>query len=395
MKRSKIAIIGGGAAGLFAAALLSDLNVDISIVEKNNKLGKKILASGNGKCNFSNIGDLNNKYNNDFANIIINKFSVKRTLDEFTRFGLIYKSDNQGRCYPVSESSTSVLDCLKNSLNKVNIVLDSTVTDILIKDNIYELCYNQNIVEFDYIICCSGSKASNLGSDKAYLYLKNLDLHIEEYRSSLVPIIINENVSELSGVRVKCVIKLVNEKDVIEYIEKGEVIFKDNGLSGIAIFNASSYLKCSPKGYRIKLDLSNGMDDVQLKSYLKKKKAKSLFAGFLNDKLGNYILNKNNIHNYSNLTDQILDNLITDIKDLTFTLNDFYPLKDAQVCRGGVSLNEVNENLELLKYPNIYIAGELLDIDGICGGFNLQFAWSSAGVIASDIKEKLRDKYEK
>ena len=393
VSKCKIAIIGGGASGLFVASLLSDSGAELTIYEKNNKLGKKILASGNGKCNFTNVENFNGKYNNKFAYEIISKFDVDKTLSIFSKLGLIYKSDNQGRCYPISETANSVLDCLKSKLNRTRILLEKTVEKIANEGNkIAIVCDNKKDI-YDYVICCSGSSASNLGNEKAYSYLKEYNVNFSDIRASLVPVVVKEKVKELSGVRVKCVVKLIDDINNIVYFENGEVLFKDNGLSGIAIFNASSYINRNrSKKYKIVLDISSGLSEEELSIYFKSKSKETLFKGFLNDKLAEYISKKIGLEQYKFINEDILKKIILTLKNLDFNICDLYPVRDAQVCSGGVSLSEVTSQLCLKNNNNIYIAGELLDIDGVCGGYNLQYAWSSAGVIAEDIKRKLNEK---
>lgn len=393
MKKKRIAIIGGGCSGLFLANLLDNELVEIFLIEKNNKLGKKILASGNGKCNFSNVGDLKDKYNNNFAHTIIDKFSVDKTLNEFSKMGLVYKADDMGRCYPVSECSSSVLDCLKKGLEKVRILLDSEVKNISCIGKEYVVTIGNEEMFFDYVVCCSGSLASNLGSSKAYSYLNNMGLKMVEISPSLVPVLVKEKIASLKGVRVKCLVKLIDQFSNVVYSEFGEVMFKENALSGIAVFNISSYINRKEGNYKISLDLSAGMSEKELVAYLENKgdNVNSLFKGFLNDKIGEYIISKYNFKD-GNISKENLNLLVKDISDLSFNVKGLYPFIDGQVCSGGVSISNVNQFLELKQYPNIYIAGELLDVDGICGGYNMQFAWSCAGVIADDINRKIGEK---
>ena len=182
---------------------------------------------------------------------------------------------------------------------------------------------------------------------------------------------------------------MVNENNCVLYSEYGEVIFKDNGLSGIAVFNATSIINRNKGKYKIVLDISNNINDNKLRNYFKNKNVKDLFKGFLNDKLGQYIKEKCNVDKYDRLNDSDINVIIKSLKNLEFTVIGLYPVKDSQVCSGGVSLSELNYDLSLKKHPQIFIAGELMDVDGMCGGYNLQFAWSSAGVIANSIKERL------
>lgn len=387
MEKKKVAIVGAGASGLFIASLLNELDADIYLFEKNSKIGKKILASGNGKCNFTNCGDLINKYNNVFANKIINKFDVEKTLNYFSELGLIYKFDDQGRGYPVSECASSVLDCLKESISNVKILLDNDVEKIYTINDECFLMSNGKKYRFDYIVCCSGSCASNLGSEKSYTYLEHLNLSFKNFSSSLCPIIVKENVKELMGVRVKCLVRLVDELDKEIYSEYGEVIFKNDGLSGIAIFNVSSYInRDRKKKYKVILDLSNGMREQDLSYYFNHKSIKNLFKGYLNDKIANYILE---ICKVDKINEVKIAKIVNTIKNLEFNVVGLYSLKESQVCSGGICLEEIDENLKLKNNNKIYISGELLDIDGLCGGYNLQFSWSCAGVIASDLKRRI------
>ncbi len=381
MERYRVAIIGGGCSGLFLASLLNKEKLDVFIYEKNNKLGKKILASGNGKCNFTNVKQLENKYNNQFANEVIKRFTVDTTLSFFKKYGLVFKSDELGRCYPVSENANSVLDCLKSNLLGCHIKLESVVSKIVKKGKKYSVTINNKEELFDYVVCSSGSAASNLGSYKAYDYLKDLNVKIVELKPSLTPVLIEENIKKLEGIRVKGKVSLIDSKNIVVYEENGEILFKKDALSGIAIFNISSYINRKKDNYKIQLDLSAGMSEKELINYFKNKKEKELFKGFLDDKIGEYII--------ENIKDKKIENIAQVIKHLNFKVKGMYEIKDAQVCAGGVSLEEINENLELCKYPNVYVAGELLDIDGVSGGYNMQFAWSSAGIIYEDIERKI------
>ena len=233
----------------------TEITTGFNIIHRH-KLCKKIYATGNGKCNFTNVSNLENKYNNEFANRVIDKFGVKETLKAFSNMGLIYKNDGEGRCYPISETATSVLDCLKLNLSKVKIRLDSTVDSISYEGASCVVSCGGKREKFDYVVCCSGSKASNLGSDKAYLYLENLGLKFNSLKGSLVPLVLKENVKSMSGVRIKCIVKLLDENNVVKYMENGEVIFKDKGISGIAIFNASSYItRNSNHKYKVSYDI--------------------------------------------------------------------------------------------------------------------------------------------
>lgn len=357
-----VAIIGGGACGLLLANLLNN-DYSVTLIEKNNKLGKKILASGNGKCNFTNVESYENKYNNDFAYNVVKSFDNVYTREYFSSLGLAYRIDDEGRAYPLSESSNTFLNVLKKGLKGVRILLDSKVVRLESNENGVDVYYNDVVESFDYVVCCSGSSASNLGSEYAYNYLKNYGVEFSETNSSLTPVIVKENLSLLNGVRVKCLVKLFKNDEEV-YSEKGEVLFKEDSLSGIVIYNISSMIN-RDKGanYKIVLDLVydvfNEFDEDNL-------------LGVVHPKVYDY-LNSINFH---------------DVRNLVFEVVKLAEKENAQVISGGVSLEEIYDDLSLKKDSNIYLGGEVLDCDGMCGGYNLQFAFSCAFKINEAIRKK-------
>lgn len=357
----KVAIIGAGACGLLLANLLAD-DFNVTILEKNNKLAKKVLASGNGKCNFTNIGDYNGKYNNEYANNIVDKYNNQYLREYLSSLGLAYRVDNENRAYPLSETSTTLVEVLKKGLKRARILLDSRVEKLEKLDNGINVYYNSDVENFDYVVCCSGSCASNLGSEHAYNYLKPLDLDFVKISPSLVPVIIEENIKELSGVRVKCKVNLYKDGKYF-YSENGEVLFKDDSLSGIVIYNISSIINRDLNSqYSINLDLlSDSYNDIDKHNLL----------GIVHPKILKY-----------------LNDYKIDINNITFTYKALDVVKNAQVIAGGVDVNELNEDLSLKKYNNIYLGGEIIDCDGMCGGYNLQFAFSCAFVIGESLKNK-------
>ena len=360
MKR--IAIIGAGACGMLLAGLLNE-EFDVTLLEKNNKLGKKILASGNGKCNFTNNGNYNNKYNNEFAIDIVSRYNHKYLLEYFTKLGLMYREDDEHRVYPLSECSSTIVDVLKTKLKGVKILLDSKVKKIEDCDNGIRVYYNDTLDVFDFVVCTSGSSASNLGSEYAYNYLKDYGLSFVDVSSSLTPIKIDKDLSFISGVRVKCLVKLYRDNEFV-YEEKGEVLFKEDYLSGIVIYNISSMINRDKNAkYEIKLDLlSDSINDIDGDS----------LVGVLHPKL---------IEFYKGYK-------IENFKDLSFKVISFKDIKEAQVASGGINIEEVNSDLSLKRNNKIYIGGEVLDCDGMCGGYNLQFAFSCAFVINESLLKK-------
>ena len=356
----KVAIIGAGACGILLANLLKD-DFDVTLFEKNNKLGKKVLASGNGKCNFTNIGNYRGKYNNGFANKIVDKYDSYHFRTYLSSLGFAYRVDSEKRAYPLSESSVSLLNILKKGLNKTKILLDTKVIKLEKDNNEVKVFYDDKVENFDYVVCCSGSKASNLGSEYAYSYLENSGIKITDLRPSLVPVKVKEDLKELEGVRVKCLVKLFKNGEFF-YNEVGEVLFKEDALSGIVIFNMSSIINRDINNkYEIVLDLlHDSYSDITSDDLI----------GLVHPKMCEYLT----------LND------ITDLTNLRFNVTGVESMKYAQVVSGGVMLNQVNLDLTLKDNPHILIGGEVLDCDGVCGGYNLQFAFSCAFTINETLR---------
>ena len=391
-----VAIIGGGASGIFSALHLKKLfnnQIDVTIFEKNNRIGRKILASGNGKCNLSNQTILeNNIYNNKLATKIYNEFPPKKLRDYLDTLGLFTKVDQSNRVYPQTESSNSVLDLMLLHLKKNNVFVltDETVINIRKQNNRYIVNTKNFNKEFDYVIIATGSKASSkLGSNnEGYDILKKLNISITPLKPGLVGIKTKkQDVLTLSGIRQKAIVKLFDNNNLI-FEELGEVQFKDEGISGIVVMNASSIIARTNNNLKMTLDLLPNYEKDELIKKLeyisrlnKNISFKELTHGILPKMLANKIcdLLKDNltINSFVNLS-----------KNYPITINGTYGFDNAQICVGGIELSELKDTLELKKYSNIYTTGEVINIDGLCGGYNLQFAFASAYVATKAIYER-------
>lgn len=342
----KIAIIGAGASGLMLATLLQKNNIDYDIFNKDLKIGSKIKASGNGRCNISNYNVNNDKYHNKNISKIVEEYK-KELFSLFTELKIYTKIDEEGRMYPISESSLSVLNILlKNSNARF---VDLEIKDIKKENNKYLI----NDEAFDYVVIAIGSPAGYKNKD-SFKLLDNLGLKYKKFIPSLVGFKTNLKIKEISGARSKAKAYLFNDNKLIAD-EAGEVIFKDDGISGICIMNLSSYYnQIDKKNPYVLLDLADrDYDD---------------YSSVLNPKLLNYV-NKNNINPHK---------FIIPIKDT-------YSLEFAQVANGGIIEEEINNDLSLKKYKNVFVGGEIIDVDGLCGGYNLMFAFTSAIRISKEI----------
>lgn len=404
-----VAIIGAGPSGIMAALTLKEQfnnDIDILLFEKNNRIGKKIIVSGNGKCNITN-DDLDDLYiyNNDFAKKIVQKYTPNMLKEQLLKWGIFTKTDNSSRVYPLTESANTVMEMLLLQLNQlqINIKTSTIVTKINQENDKYIINTLSDGMSksysVDYVIVSTGGKSSKIhGSNgEGYKLLEDLNVTITKVKPGLVGLKLKENeISGLSGIRQKACVKLY-ENDCCIYSELGEIQFKNDGISGIVVMNASSIIARSNYKLSIVIDFLPNFENAKLIEKL------------------NMVLNSNSKLNFEDLTHGLLPkalsikicNILKMKNDLTVTsfvklaknytvdIIDTYGFDASQVSVGGVNIEEVLENLELVKYKNIYVVGELLDVDGLCGGYNMHFAFASGAVVSDDIYQKEVKKYEK
>lgn len=363
-------IIGAGASGLLCGHELAKSDMNVIILEQSNKSGRKILASGNGRCNLSNTNLDMYFYNTNDLRIerIINNFEAK---SYFNQIGVLTRQIGT-LLYPRSNQSLTVKNALMKNFDRVALVEDCRALKIIKGDKGYLVKSSRGEYECDNIVIATGSPASLLSGENSYDLVKDLDLKVTKLYPSLVQVKTEPVYPKLKGVRVKCRASLYIEDKLIES-QSGEVLFSEQGLSGICIMQLSRLLPKENEKAEISLDLLEEYSESEAVYFLDERL--KLFGnyyleGIFNDKLAKVLINVNNL------------------KDMRFKVLETYDHSKAQVMRGGVSLEEVNENLECLKYPGIYIAGEVLDVDGDCGGYNLHFAFASGYHIAKIILNK-------
>ena len=410
----KVVIIGGGASGLLTSIIikkeLQDL-VDVVVLERLDRIGKKILATGNGKCNFSNELLSPRKYNNpDFVHFLFKRFGYTETINFFEDLGLISKVLNEGRTYPVTEAASSLLEVLRQEMERlgINLKLSTEVKKINQVDNKYYLECNDSVIDADFVVLATGGKASSvLGSNgSGYNLLKNYKVFVNKPLPGLVGLKVDNNyMKSLDGLRIKGVLTIFEKKTKkVFWQEAGEIQFKSDGISGIVTMNATTYLNRRNDGYNkylLMLDLLPDMSEESLMKYFIHKQVhcgneviESLFTGLLQRMLAVKIIKENKFEFtkfIKELTKKDLNKIIKSIKNFELNIKDTYDFDKAQVTIGGVDVKEVKkETLELFKLPNIYVVGELLDIDGECGGYNLQWAWTSGYIAGVDIVKKVK-----
>lgn len=388
-----VVVIGGGASGL-VFSIYASINNNVTILEKNNMVGKKILSTGNGRCNYFNE-DFDIKHyrsnNIDILNTIITKKNKDRVLTFFDKIGIVPKiKDN---CYyPYSNKALTIHTSLLNEIKKRNINIKTNI-DILdiTYDNKFNIKTNEGIITCDKVVISTGSIASSKEETNfGYEILKKFGHNIIKPLPALTKVIGDgDYFKDWNGIRSEVNLTLI-ENDLEIAKSSGEAMFTLYGISGICTFDLSGRIKRgieSKKIEQLKIDFMPYIKDNFIEyinnrnEKLKNRNLIELFEGMLNYKLVMVLFKTINIDpnrkwEHLNLNDK--EKIKNVFKSFILNVKDTKSYEEAQVCSGGVPLNEININtMESLKQKNLYILGELLDVDGDCGGFNLGFAWLS------------------
>lgn len=425
-----IAIIGGGAAGFMAAITLAKtlkenkVNKEIVILERMDRVGKKILATGNGRCNISNVNSVAKYYHSrsiDKIEQVLKKFTATDTIRFFEQIGVLCKQEQDGRLYPYGNQAAGVLDVLRMESENLEIqeVCNFEVKEIK-KVNDHFLITEKSgktITASKVIITTGGKSTSNLGSNgSGYCLLQKFGHTLIETFPALVQVkSSNPVVKGLNGIKVDAIATVVRNHKVLK-AEKGEILFTDYGLSGIAIFQLSRligehYMSRSTKaeGISIFLDIMPDFNEQEIINIIVNrvktqgyKNLESFFTGMFNKRVGQMLIKAAGISPLSRLSNSLTNKEITaiakQIKAWEFAITGTMDFNNAQVTAGGINVDEFNsETLESKKANGLYAAGEVLDADGDCGGFNLQWAWASGfiagkSVAASELKNTQKQK---
>lgn len=388
----EIAIIGGGASGLVCAiecgrkAEREKRKVGITVYESADRVGKKILVTGNGRCNMMNENEMPYFGDGEFTLFALKKYNVESNLSFFASMGLYTRSDSEGRVYPLGNQASGVLDALRFECERLGVrfICSKAVTNIKKLGKVFDVCGEK----YDKVVLSCGGKAGVKGY-QSYDLLKNLGHSLITPVPALTKINVKDTryVKQLKGIRHK--------GDLTLYIdgrkrasESGEVQFTDYGLSGICIMQLSSYItREKSKDVKIIFDTVPDFSYGELEAALDKIREKgslvceNLLTGFMPKKLGSIILKICGIplnDNVSSLSDRQIKNLVTTAKKLTFDAEGVRGFEDAQVTAGGADTRQFDSRtMESKKVRGLYCVGEMLDVDGFCGGYNLMWAWSS------------------
>ncbi|HEX3021025.1 MAG TPA: NAD(P)/FAD-dependent oxidoreductase [Lachnospiraceae bacterium] len=409
---SKVIIVGGGAAGMMAGIYAARNGHDVSIYEKNEKLGKKLYITGKGRCNITNACDMETLFDNVMTNgkflyssfYAYNNFDV---IDFFEEIGLKTKIERGNRVFPESDKSSDVIGALQRELakNHVKIQFNSEVSDILVNDDHFtgiKLKGRKEVIKADSILIATGgiSYPTTGSTGDGYRFAKELGHSITDLCQSLVPFNIKESfVKELQGLSLKNIKLTIRSKSKEIYSDFGEMLFTHFGISGPVVLSASSYVipylkKGAVDAY---IDLKPALTMEQLDARIIRdfeefinKQFKNALDNLLPRKIIPVIISLSGIDplkKVNNITKEERTILAQTIKNMKLSVESLRSYNEAVITKGGVSVKEINPStMESKQVKGVYFIGEVLDLDALTGGFNLQIAWSTAYAAGTSIR---------
>lgn len=398
---SKVIVVGGGAAGMMACHAASLCGHQVTLLEKNEKLGKKIYITGKGRCNLTNASDMEVI----FANVMSNKkflysafytFDNNQVIDLFETNGMATKTERGNRVFPVSDHSSDVIATMARILKNdgVEVKLNTTVDRLIIKDN--KACgvvVNKKEIYADNVIVCTGglSYPSTGSTGDGYRFAETAGHTVVECTPALVPFNISEEwVKALQGLSLKNTAIIIYDKDKKLYSDFGEMLFTHFGVSGPMILSASGNIKADKFKNPLKLiiDLKPAMSEEQLDKRIlrdfdenKNKQFRNSINKLLPSKLVPIIIELSGIDpdkKVNEISKEERLGFVHLLKNLTMTINGPRGWNEAIITKGGICVKNINPStMESKLVSNLFFAGEVLDLDAMTGGYNLQIAWST------------------
>ena len=410
MEKITTAIIGGGASGLFLANALPPKYGKICVFERGERVGKKLSATGNGQGNITNLGVLQEDYFSfdklgaKRARAIISAFDSDDLRQFFLNLGVLTASDTRGRVYPTGKQASALTDALRYGLEQsgVELCINTKITEIKKQGELFLLtaqtptgkeCFQAETV----VLCAGGNAAKNFGTDgNGYALASSLGHTRTDIFPSLVQLKTQtREIKSLKGVKIYDALVRARYTDKGEQKEKsflGDLLFTDYGVSGDAIFRLSAYIAhCIDRGVTLSIDFLPQISKEEICFAVEQKRrafprlpALELLGGIINNQVGRAIVKR---------AENDLSRAIELLKDFEIEVTGSMGFDYAQVTKGGIRLDEVDENLQSKRVQGLYFAGEILDVDGACGGFNLQWAYSSARTVANAIMSSKNEKW--
>ena len=398
MSGEKIAVIGGGMAGMAAAILLSEAGKEVVLFERQERIGKKLLLTGNGRCNISNTQMGTEFYrteDTDKLNRILYCCDAAKEEAFWARLGMQIR-EVRGCLYPMTNQASTVLDCLRFRIVELGaqIRTESPVRQIsCIKRNFkitYQYLDGRKLSEDGFsavILCCGGLAGVYREAEQNGYYLaKDIYHTIRPGHPALVPVVCAEDMKAIAGVRVQARVSLIHNGSTV-CSDEGELQLTKDGISGIPVFQLTRYLDDIPHSV-FEVDFlpflkENELNELLRERYdtMRERTLEQFFAGWMQKKLTLYLLKRIGVRpdkTAESASIKQLSRLLLEMKHCRFTPVALGDYRQAQVSVGGIPLSEVSDTLESVKLPGVYITGEMLDVTGACGGYNLHFALASA-----------------
>ncbi|MDE6606037.1 MAG: NAD(P)/FAD-dependent oxidoreductase [Clostridia bacterium] len=408
----KTIVVGGGASGMMCAALLAQKGVEVTLIEKNEKLGKKLFITGKGRCNLTNNCELQDF----FANIVTNSkfmtsalygFSPKDTIDFFESHGVKLKTERGNRVFPQSDKSSDIIRCLEKALREygVEVKLNTTVSGICVEDGVayaVKTSAGEKIMADKIVVATGGISYQATGSTgDGYKWAKTLGHNVIEPRPALVPILLKEQYG-LQGLSLKNVSASVVRDGKVLFSQFGEMLFTHNGASGPIILSLSSLInkhysagKFDAK-YSLCIDLKPALDNETLQNRLIREfsqrsnvELKNILTALMPKSLVSVVIKQSGLSEkqvVNSVTKDQRERLANAIKNLTFSIVGLENINAGIITSGGVDCKQINPKDMMSKLiDNLYFIGEVLDVDALTGGFNLQLAFSSAHQMSKNI----------
>lgn len=400
-------MIGAGPAGVMAAIEASKYH-DVTIVDGNEKIGKKLFITGKGRCNVTNAKDISEFFdyipgNPHFLYSALYSFTNEDTMNFFQRYGIKLKVERGDRVFPASDKSSDILKGLSNALNETNVKvrLKSKVTDIKFKDKIIKsvVINNSEVMKADYFIIATGGGSYQLTGSRGegQEFARKLGHNIIDLEPSLVPMVVkDEKTKELQGLSLKNIEITIKENNKrIVYKEFGEINFTTFGVSGPLILKGSRFIE-KGKSYTAHIDLKPALSTGELDKRIQKdfvkyinNKYKDSLSDLLPQKLIPVIIKMSNISDekmVNEITREERKKLVSTLKDFTFDIDGLRPLNEAIVTRGGVDVKEINPSTMKSKIiDNLSFCGEVIDVDAFTGGYNVQIAFATGFIAGNNV----------
>lgn len=409
---NKVIVVGGGAAGMMAAISAADSGAEVILIEKNEKLGKKVYITGKGRCNITNESDVENllknvRSNPKFLYSAFYTFDSYRMMEFLEGEGLKLKTERGNRVFPESDKSSDVIKTLKKALEKrkVKIILNTKVLNIDIKDGI---CHGVIVQSGDksgsytadkVIVATGGCSYQSTGSTgDGYRFAKDADIKVTKCYPSLVPFNIGSDIPKrLQGLSLRNVKVTLSDKGKVLYEELGEMLFTHFGVSGPLVLSASTLASGKDVSQmEISIDLKPALSKEQLDERILRDFSENRNSYFKNSlsrllpaKMIPVIVELSEIDEkkqVNNITKEERNRLVNLLKRLTFKVESLRGFNEAIITKGGVSVKEINPGtMEAKKVKGLFFAGEVLDLDAVTGGYNLQIAWSTGYLAGMEI----------